>query len=210
MARPSNTEERRTQIAAALMKVMADRGYDGAAISDIAAAASLTPGLVHYHFKHKQEILLVALRNIVAEHDAKLEQRLEDAKGDPVAEVAAFIDFHLSVGSDANPEMLACWILISGEALRQPEVQVEYERAIAGTVKCLERIVRRGVDQGVFRCKTIDAAASALVAAIQGYFVLGAAARSTVPRGSAATSTKHMADGLLDPVRLISKQRSRR
>ena len=210
MARSSNTEERRIQIAAALMKVMADRGYDGAAISDIAAAACLTPGLVHYHFRNKQEILLVALRNIVAEHDAKLEERLGQGKGDPVEEVAAFIDFHLSLGADANPEMLACWILISGEALRQPEVQIEYEGAIAGTVKCLERIIRRGVDQGVFRCKAIDAAASALVAAIQGYFVLGAAARSTVPRGSAASSTKRMADGLLDPVRLISKQRGRR
>ena len=95
-------------------------------------------------------------------------------------------------------------------SLRQPEVQIEYEGAIAGTVKCLERIIRRGVDQGVFRCKAIDAAASAVVAAIQGYFVLGAAARSTVPRGSAASSTKRMVDGMLDPVRLISKQRGRR
>jgi len=210
MARHSNTEERRTQIATALIKVMAERGYDGAAISDIAQAARLTPGLVHYHFSNKQEILLVTLRNIVAEHDAKLAERLQQAGADPVAEVAAFIDFHLSLGSDANPEMLACWILISGEALRQPEVQIEYERAIAGTVKCLERIIRRGVDQGVFRCKAIDAAASALTAAIQGYFVLGAAARSTVPRGSAATSAKQMAHGLLDPVRPIAKQRGRR
>jgi TetR/AcrR family transcriptional regulator, transcriptional repressor of bet genes len=209
MPRPSNKEERRIQIAAALMKVMADRGYDGAAISDIAAAACLTPGLVHYHFKNKQEILLVALRSIVAEHDAKLEERLGQGKGDPVAQVAAFIDFHLSVGADANPEMLACWILTSGEALRQPEVQVEYERAIAGTIKCLEGIIRRGVNQGVFRCKAIDVAACALVAAIQGYFVLGAAARSTVPRGSAANSTKRMADGLLHPIRPISKRRGR-
>jgi TetR/AcrR family transcriptional regulator, transcriptional repressor of bet genes len=105
--------------------------------------------------------------------------------------------------------MLACWILISSEALRQPEVQVEYEGAIARTVKCLEGITRRGVDQGVFRCKAIDAAACALVAAIQGYFVLGAAARSTVPRGSAANSTKRMADGLLHPIRPISRRRRR-
>ena len=209
MARPSNTEERRIQIASALMRVMAARGYDGAAISDIAAAANLSPGLVHYHFRNKQEILLAALRSIVAEHDAKLEKRLGQGKGDPVEEVAAFIDFHLSLGADANPEMLACWVLISGEALRQPEVQIEYEQALAGTIKCLERIIRRGVDQGVFRCKAIDAAACALVAAIQGYFVLGAAARSTVPRGSAASSAKRMADGLLAPVRLISKRRGR-
>jgi len=66
MARPSNTDERRLQIMGALVKVMAKRGYDGASVADIARAARLTPGLVHYHFKNKQEILLAALRDLVA------------------------------------------------------------------------------------------------------------------------------------------------
>jgi TetR/AcrR family transcriptional repressor of bet genes len=47
----------------------------------------------------------------------------------------------------------------------------------------------------------IDAAASALVATIQGYFVLAATARSLIPKGSAASSTKKMAEGLLRPAR---------
>src|SRR6187549_3675127 len=99
MARPSNTEERREQITRALVKVMARRGYDGASIGDIAKAARLTPGLVHYHFKSKQEILLEALGGLVARHEANLDARLERAGGDPAAEVAAFIDLHLGLGA---------------------------------------------------------------------------------------------------------------
>src|SRR3954470_3511156 len=85
MPRPSNTEERRAQITRALVKVMAKRGYDGASVADIARAARLTPGLVHYHFKSKRDILLAVLRDLVARHDAGLDARLAGAGGDPVA-----------------------------------------------------------------------------------------------------------------------------
>jgi TetR/AcrR family transcriptional repressor of bet genes len=201
MTRPSNTEERQTQITGALMKVMAKRGYDGASIADIAKAARLTPGLVHYHFKSKQQILLAALRDLVTHHDANLEARLRTAGGDPVAEVAAFIDFHLGLGADADPEALACWILLSGEALREPKVRVEFEKALEATVARIADVIRDGVEQKVFVCDSIEAAASALVATIQGYFVLAATARSLIPKGSAAASTKRMAEGMLRPVR---------
>lgn len=204
MARPSNTEERQTQITGALMKVMAKRGYDGASIADIAKAARLTPGLVHYHFKSKQQILLAALRDLVTHHDANLEARLRTAGGDPIAEVATFIDFHLGLGADADPEALACWILLSGEALREPKVRVEFEKALKATVARIADVIRDGVEQKVFVCDSIEAAASALVATIQGYFVLAATARSLIPKGSAAASTKRMAEGLLRPARAFT------
>jgi TetR/AcrR family transcriptional repressor of bet genes len=180
---------------------MAKRGYDGASIADIAEAARLTPGLVHYHFQSKQEILLEVMRDLVGRHDANLEARLCGAGGDAVAEVAAFIDFHLGLGADADPEALACWVLLSGEALRDSKVRIEFEKAIEATVKQLEAAIRRGVEEKLFACDSIEAAASALVAAIQGYFVLAATARAVIPKGSAAASTKQMADGLLRPTR---------
>jgi TetR/AcrR family transcriptional repressor of bet genes len=201
MARPSNTEERRLQITGALVKVMAKRGYDGASVADIARAARLTPGLVHYHFDSKQEILLAALRDLVARHDARLEERLGEAAGDSIAEVAAFIDFHLGLGADADPEALACWILLSGEALREPKVRVEFEAALQGMVARLTEVIRHGVARRALACDRIEEAAAALIALIQGYFVMAATARTTIPRGSAATSAKRMAEGLLRPSR---------
>ena len=69
MPRPSNTDERRAQIADALKRVMARKGYDGATVNDIAAEADLTPGLVHYHFRNKLEILLTEIVKIEADID---------------------------------------------------------------------------------------------------------------------------------------------
>ena len=209
MARPSNTDERRLQIMGALVKVMAKRGYDGASVADIARAARLTPGLVHYHFKNKQEILLAALRDLVARRDASLEARLGAAEGDAIAELTAFIDFHLGLGADADPEALACWILLSGEALRAPRVRVDFEEALQVRMARLADVIRRGVGQRLFKCDRPDEAASALVALIQGYFVLAATARNTIPRGSAAASAKRMAEGLLRPSRSLTNEKAR-
>lgn len=201
MARPSSTDARRTQITRALVKVMARRGYDGATVAEIAKAARITPGLVHYHFENKQEILLAALGDLIARHDARLEARLSEVGADPSAQLAAFIDFHLGLGADADPEALACWILLCGEALREPKVRVELARALATSAERVAAIIRRGVAQEIFVCASVDEAASALVAAIQGYFVLAATARQAIPKGSAARSTKRMAEGLLRPTR---------
>jgi TetR/AcrR family transcriptional repressor of bet genes len=111
--------------------------------------------------------------------------------------VEAFIDVHLGLGKHADPEALACWILLSGEALREPKVRAAYAGELERMVKRLSEVIRRGAKAGAFTCSDADAAASALVATIQGYFALAATARSVIPKGSAATSTKKMARGLL-------------
>jgi TetR/AcrR family transcriptional repressor of bet genes len=209
MPRPSNTDERRAQITAALVQVMARRGYDGAAIADVAKAAGLTPGLVHYHFKNKQEILLAALEDLVARHEQRLEARLSEVDRDPVAALGTFIDLHLGLGADADPEALACWILLGGEAVRDSKVRAAMAGALEGMVARLGRIIREGVESRAFTCEAIDAAASALMATIQGYFVLAATARETIPRGSAAISTKRMAEGLLHPARPLAREARR-
>src|SRR4051812_36798805 len=119
MPRPSNTEERRRQIALGLRRTMASKGYEGATVAEIARAARLTSGLVHYHFKDKLEILLAVLEGLVEEHGGRVDRAVA-AGGDPVAALAAFIDVHLAVGPHADPEALACWVILGTEALRQP------------------------------------------------------------------------------------------
>ncbi|HEY3451320.1 MAG TPA: TetR/AcrR family transcriptional regulator [Myxococcales bacterium] len=209
MGRPSNTDERRLQILTAMIRVMARRGYDGAAIGEIAKAAHLTAGLVHYHFKSKEEILLAALDFISAAHLARLDQAIAQAGGQAVEEVGAFIDVHLGLGTYADPEALACWNLLSGEALRNRKVRERFERALAQIVRRLAASIRRGQEQWEFSCDDVDAAAAALVATVQGYFVMGASARSTIPKGSAARSTRKMAEGLLKPVHPLSREAKR-
>ena len=130
MSRRVNTDERRSQIVAALLAVMAKHGYDGASIAEIAAKARLAPGLVHYHFANKLEILLEATHVLAAEHERLVGDALANAP-DAVAALAAIIDVHLGLGAHADPERLACWIQIAGEAIRHPRVRAEYRAVIA-------------------------------------------------------------------------------
>ncbi len=181
MSRPSNRAQRREEIAAALLKVMAKRGYEGAALSDVAAEAGLTQGLIHYHFKDKLEILLEAQRMLLARHLVALGAAVYSA-GSPARQVAAFIDFHLGLGTTKNPEALACWITLIGEAIRQQAVRDDFEKITKSLAEMLAAIVKQGISDRVFRCDDPLTAAAALVAAIQGYLVLGATARSVIRR----------------------------
>jgi TetR/AcrR family transcriptional repressor of bet genes len=194
MGRPSNTEERRQQIVAGLLQVMAERGYEGASVAAIAKAAGLTPGLVHYHFKDKQEILLTLAEQLAARVHERVASRLVRVKGgDARARVDAFLDAFLATGADADPASVASWVTISAEAIRQPEVRAIYEKVVRTDIEHLEALV--GAVTGKRRARVV---AAGLFAAIQGYFVLAASAPGMVPPGSAASTVKRMAAGLLD------------
>lgn len=194
MGRPSNTEERRQQIVAGLLQVMAERGYEGASVAAIAKAAGLSPGLVHYHFKDKQEILLTLAEQLATRVHERVASRLARVKGgDARARVDAFLDAFLATGADADPASVASWVTISAEAIRQPEVRAIYEKVVRTDLEHLEELV--GAVTGKRRARAV---AAGLFAAIQGYFVLAASVPGLVPPGSATSTVKRMAAGLLD------------
>src|SRR5436190_2125290 len=95
--RPPNTEERRREIVAAMMKVIAHQGYSGATIADVALFENLAPGLVHYHFENKLEILLCVLDEMVAAHTFALYDRLARSKGSPADQLEDFVNAHLAL-----------------------------------------------------------------------------------------------------------------
>jgi TetR/AcrR family transcriptional repressor of bet genes len=193
MGRPSNTEERRQQIVAGLLRVMSERGYERASVAEIARAASLSPGLVHYHFQDKQEILLTLVEQLTARVRERVAKRLAQVGEDARARVDAFLDAFLAMGPDADPASVASWVTISAEAIRQPEVRALYEKAVRADLEQLEGLVSAVTGQSRAR-----AVAAGLFAAIQGYFVLAASVPGLVPPGSAASTVKSMAAGLLD------------
>ncbi|QRK08195.1 TetR family transcriptional regulator [Archangium violaceum] len=193
MARPSNTEERRQQIVEGMLRVMAERGYERASISEIARAAGLSPGLVHYHFTEKQEILLTLVEQLAGRVRERVKARVERVRSGARAQVDAFIDAYLATGDDADPASVAAWVTISAEAVRQPEVRAAYEKVVRSDLEFLEELVATRIGRRRSR-----AVAAGLFATVQGYFVLAAAAPGLIPPGSAASTVKRMAAGLLD------------
>src|SRR5688500_13215478 len=117
MPRPSNTAERRAQIVQAMLEVMAKSGYDGASIASIAEAAGLAPGLVHYHFQDKLEILLALGEELVSRVKKRYLRRRSAARDD-WERLFAFIDAHVALGRDSDPDAAAAWVVFGAEALR--------------------------------------------------------------------------------------------
>jgi hypothetical protein len=66
MARtPKMTEDRREQIIDAPLRVFAQKGFARATNSEIAReAGNMTPGLIYYYFKSKEDLLKVVLRSV--------------------------------------------------------------------------------------------------------------------------------------------------
>ena len=226
MGRPPNTEERRSQIVKAMMSVIAYHGYSGATISDVALFANLSPGLVHYHFDNKLEILLCVVDELVSSHAFALDVRLAGCRNNPPRELRHFIDAHLGIPGkrvtnepgymiklkNTPAEVLTalrsrwvpggwvavkCWVAIGAEAVREPEVRRQYGSAVRALTEKLADILRRGVADADFACKDTAAAAAAIMGAILGAFSLDSAVPGVMPRGGAAKAVLEMAEGIL-------------
>jgi TetR/AcrR family transcriptional repressor of bet genes len=196
MARVSNTEARRAQIADAMVGVVAALGYERASVAEVAKAAGVAPGLLHYHFTTKREVFVAMIGRLAASHLARIDRWMARAD-DPATQVARFVDCHLARGAEEDPAALACWVAVTAEALRDEAVRGAYEEAARAFVARLEPAVREALRARRGDGEGARAAATAIFAAIQGYYALHGAAPGMIPRGSAAPAVHALAEALI-------------
>lgn len=185
MARKPNTEQRREQIVTGLLMAIGEHGYDKATIQAIAQKAGLAPGLIHYHFRNKEEILLELVKSLAAVAQRRYEGLAVSAT-DAAARLKACIDARLALGDGAEPQAVAAWVVIGAEAIRQPLVRAAYQDAVAAERELLEALLNDYLgERGKSRACARHLAA-ALIAFIEGAFQLSSAAGDIMPRGYAA------------------------
>jgi TetR/AcrR family transcriptional repressor of bet genes len=201
MPRPRNTDERRGQIIDGLLKVMSSKGYEGATVHDIARAAKLSPGLVHYHFGSKQEVLEGLMEQLLEGHFASLDEAMAQAGASALARLDAFIDQHLATGATANPHALSAWVVLGAEAVTSKVVRARYAEGLGGLQERLVVVITDGQRRGELKGPPPDEAAAGILAAIEGFYVVAATARPLIPHASAAPTLRAMARGLLEPRR---------
>ena len=196
VGRPSNKDERRAQIVDGLLSVMHRTGYEGATVQAIAKAAGLTPGLVHYHFESKHEVLVALIEALSAQLEARYEARLAQAQG-PEARLDALIDAHLALGRDADVRAVAAWNVVGAEAVRDAEVRRLYREALARNLAEMRRLVRGALLARARSTREATRIAAAIVSAIEGAYRMGAVAPKQLPRGYAAPMLRRMAHSLI-------------
>lgn len=179
-----------------LLAVISESGYEGATIQAIGKAAKLSPGLVHYHFKTKQEVLLALIEKLGHDLEQRYRARLANA-ADSKARLAAFIDAHVALGRDADARAVVAWNVVGAEAVRQPEVRLLYRRALAAELAQMRALVRARLRDEQRATRDVGRIAAALVSAIEGAFRIASVAPQGLPRGYAAPMIRSMAESLI-------------
>jgi TetR/AcrR family transcriptional repressor of bet genes len=197
MGRPSNKEERRAQIILGLQVAMAQKGYEKASIQTIAKAAGLSSGLIHYHFKTKQEILVALINNLNNSAQDRFNAYLEQANT-PTERLHAYIDAALALGADSDTTAVSAWVVISAEAVRLEEVQKIYQDTVQANIAQIEALLTDVKDEKALSLnkKEVKELASMILASIEGCYQLATTSQAVLPKGFAAKTLKKLIGNL--------------
>lgn len=147
--REDQVAERRRTLLDATLAVIARKGLTGVTISDIASEAQCSFGVVSFHFKSKDGIVLAALDHIVERYDRTLNVPPPD-DDNPAGRLRVMLelDFNAQIsGADSIAVFSAFW----AESVRNPEyrrrcaeLKGRYDAVVEADVAALAR--QRGID----------------------------------------------------------------
>lgn len=98
------SETSRQQVLDAAMTALAERGYARTSVSDIAAAAKMSKGAVHYHFESKDDLIA----QVLARCAEVMRDRVRDAwevPGQPQERIRRALREMRSARSSGSPEL---------------------------------------------------------------------------------------------------------
>ncbi|MGD6747482.1 TetR family transcriptional regulator C-terminal domain-containing protein [Streptomyces sp. BH106] len=183
------------QIVQETVRLVAEHGFHAVRVSDIARACATSTAAIHYHFPGRADLLEAAVRWCMDEDTARRAAHLAEAD-DAAAELRQLIELQ-TPRTEQQRRQWKVWLDLWAEAARSTTVgrlHTEYYRQWRETVA---DVLRRGVDQGVFRSSVEPAAAAyALTALIDGL----ATQALSVGRESAAAAADAMRAALLSYV----------
>jgi AcrR family transcriptional regulator len=144
----------------AAISVMAEHGYHGTSVRDIAERAGLSPAALYHHFQSKQDVLVTIMERGIDHLLARTRAALGEAGDRPQdqlrALVAVQITFHLE---DQRGTLLGTSEM---RALEEP-VRAKHRAKRLQQQRLFDQVVLGGVDQGVFTTTLPKEASRAIV-----------------------------------------------
>ena len=122
LSRSATRRVRRQQLIDATIEAIAKRGFADTTMADVATGAGLSQGIVNFHFRTKEELLVETLRDLNEEYRLTWRRALEAAGPDPANRLRAILaaDFDPAV---CSRKKIAVWHAFYGEAKARPTYQ---------------------------------------------------------------------------------------
>jgi AcrR family transcriptional regulator len=138
--------ERLEQILEAACVAILDRGFPATRIADIADAAGVSTGTVHYYFATKDEVLIAALKWASGRLFARIEEPADDAADRRLARLLAVSVPYTGPARDEYVLWIELWLRV----LHQPDLLAQCEAISEQWRAYFHDAVRRGADAGTF------------------------------------------------------------
>lgn len=120
--RTQSRDARRAQLIEATIQSLAERGFSRTTVTDVAARAGISHGLVLFHFQSKENLLAETLDFLAEEYRLNWQSTLADAGRAPESQILALIkaDFAAAI---CTPARLSAWCAFWGESQSRPLYQ---------------------------------------------------------------------------------------
>lgn len=161
--------DRRRELIEATIRTIGRRGYTATTLSHVAGDAGLSPGIVNFYFKSKEQLLQEALESLVEEYDRVSQEFIASAESDPASQLMALIE------ADFDPaiftkEKIAVWYAFWAEAATNPAYRAVVSRLEAKDQRSTASICARLVREGRYTGIDPEAVASGLNAISDGFW----------------------------------------
>jgi TetR/AcrR family fatty acid metabolism transcriptional regulator len=160
---------RRGQLTRAAYKVVGQKGYYEFTVRDIAKEAGLSTGLVHYYFKNKEDLLLNLLKEINRNMTIILNRNISTAE-DPQERLNIFMRQAFDLVKNEKDYfyiVIDFWTQVNkNERMKRANIKLfkSYRDEIS-------KILKEGVDKGVFTKMDVDYTAAVIISIIQGLII---------------------------------------
>jgi AcrR family transcriptional regulator len=159
---PGTADHRREQMLRAALECIAERGYADTRIADVAERTGISPALVIYYFKTKDQLLTEAIRYSEDSWYTDGQRRLATlpTAAARVEEIVAMSCLPEADDSEAESSW-ALWLDLWAQAARNPEVASLRQKADERWRDLISSLVISGQEAGEFRA--VDPASFAIL-----------------------------------------------
>ena len=158
-------EERRERILRATIAVVRERGFAGTRVTDIAAAAGTSQGLILYHFGSLAGAFAASLTLLEDEFYEELDRNLSEVVG-PVPRLRHIAELGAGYGPAVGDWRL--WLELWVRAIRDDDARAARESLDTRWRGALRQVVDEGLAAGVFAARDPKASVLRLAALMEG------------------------------------------
>jgi AcrR family transcriptional regulator len=166
MSKPDVTAERKDQIVRATVECITKHGYHNFSMQDVARTAGVSKGIIHYYFLNKDDLMMSVLDRVAGDIERVLLAEMEKAI-DPVDKLKIFIKVSFNIVRNTKEYYqvnMDFWTQIN----QKREVRQVISRHYAKFRDSCIRVLKEGMDKGVFRKVDLKQFASYVIAVVDG------------------------------------------